>query len=69
LVLLPIGIAFPLAWLWMTSWLDQFAYRVPPTPGIFGLTGLAAIVITLLTISYQSIIAALSNSVHGLMTD
>jgi len=49
----------PLAWLGMHEWLDQFAYRYA-YPGIFGLTGLAAIVITLLTISYQSISAAMS---------
>jgi ABC-type antimicrobial peptide transport system permease subunit len=69
LVLLAIGIAVPLAWLGMHEWLDQFAYRVPLTPGIFGLTGLAAIVITLLTISYQSISAAMSNPVHSLRSE
>jgi putative ABC transport system permease protein len=53
----------------MTNWLDQFAYRVTLTPGIFSFTSSAPIVITLLTISYQSITAALSNPVHGLRTD
>lgn len=69
LVLLAIGIAIPLAWLGMHEWLDQFAYRVPLTPGIFGLTGITAIVITLLTISYQSLTAAMSNPVHSLRSE
>lgn len=69
LVLLAIGIAVPLAWLGMHEWLDQFAYRVPLTAGIFAVTGLTAIVITLLTISYQSISAALSNPVHSLRSE
>jgi ABC-type antimicrobial peptide transport system permease subunit len=69
LVLLAIGIAVPLAWLGMRQWLDQFAYRVPLTAGIFAVTGLTAIVITLLTISYQSISAAMSNPVHSLRSE
>jgi putative ABC transport system permease protein len=69
LVLLAIGIAVPLAWLGMRQWLDQFAYRVPLTAGIFAVTGLAAIVITLLTISYQSISAAMSNPVRNLRSE
>ena len=69
LVLLAIGIAVPLAWLGMRQWLDQFAYRVPLTAGIFAVTGITAIVITLLTISYQSISAAMSNPVHSLRSE
>lgn len=69
LVLLAIGIAIPLAWLGMRQWLDQFAYQVPLTAGIFVITGLTAIVITLLTISYQSISAAMSNPVHSLRSE
>ena len=69
LVLLAIGIAVPLAWLGMRQWLDQFAYRVPLTAGIFVVTGLTAISITLLTISYQSISAAMSNPVRSLRSE
>jgi putative ABC transport system permease protein len=69
LILLSIGIAFPLSWLAMINWLDQFAYRVPLTSWVFGFTGLTAIVITLLTISYQSIAAAMSNPVHSLRSE
>ena len=69
LVLLAIGIAVPLAWLGMRQWLDQFAYRVPLTAGVFVVTGLTAIVITLLTISYQSISAAMSNPVRSLRSE
>jgi putative ABC transport system permease protein len=69
LVALAIVIAFPLAWLGMNSWLDEFAYRTHITAGLFWLTGGTVILITLLTISYQSISAALANPVKNLRSE
>ncbi|HTR31995.1 MAG TPA: hypothetical protein VMH27_22140, partial [Puia sp.] len=64
-----IAIAFPMAWLGMNDWLNEFAYRTRITADLFLLTGGAVILITLLTISYQSISAALANPVKSLRSE
>jgi putative ABC transport system permease protein len=69
LVALAIVIAFPLAWLGMNYWLNEFEYHTHITPGLFWLTGVTVIVITLLTISYQSISAALANPIKSLRSE
>ena len=69
LVALALAIAFPIAWLGMNQWLNEFAYRTRITAGIFWQTGVSVIIITLLTISYQSISAALANPVKSLRAD
>ncbi|HEU4860495.1 MAG TPA: ABC transporter permease, partial [Chitinophagaceae bacterium] len=54
LVLIANGIAFPIAW-WAThKWLQEYAYHINVEWWVFGLAGAAAIVIALLTISYQA---------------
>jgi putative ABC transport system permease protein len=69
LVLIAIGIAFPIAWLGMYRWLNEFAYRVSIRADIFLITGFAALAITLLTIGYQSIRAASANPVNALRSE
>jgi len=69
LVMLAICIAFPLVYLGMHKWLDSFAYRTRINAGIFVLTGLASIVITILTIGYQSLKAAAMNPAESLRTE
>jgi ABC-type antimicrobial peptide transport system permease subunit len=69
LVALAIAIAFPLAWLGMNYWLNEFAYRTPITADLFWLTGAIVIAITVLTISYQSISAALTNPAESLRSE
>ncbi|HET6254499.1 MAG TPA: FtsX-like permease family protein [Puia sp.] len=69
LVALALAVAFPLAWLGMNSWLNEFAYRTRITADIFWLTGAAVIMITLITISYQSISAAMANPVKNLRSE
>jgi len=59
-------IAAPLAYLAMNRWLDDFAYRIALGPSVFLFAGVAAFVIALLTVSYQSIKAALTNPVEAL---
>jgi len=69
LVLIAVFVAFPLAW-WMTSqWLNSFAYRIPIGVDIFFMAGISTVLITLLTISYQAIRAAVANPVKSLRTE
>jgi putative ABC transport system permease protein len=69
LVFLSIIIASPLAWWAMNQWLMDFAYRVPISWWIFGLAGLGAILIALLTVSFQAIKAAIANPVDSLRNE
>jgi putative ABC transport system permease protein len=69
LVLTGILIAIPITWYVMNLWLADFAYRIEPGPGIFILAGGAAILIALLTVSWQSIKAALMNPVDSLRSE
>lgn len=69
LVLIALLIAFPVSWYVMSNWLQGFSYRVNIGAGIFVLAGAATILITLLTISYQAIKAALMNPVKSLKTE
>jgi putative ABC transport system permease protein len=69
LVVLGIVIAIPIAYYFMNKWLQDFAYRINIEWWIFALAGVISIVIALLTVSYQSIKAALSNPVKSLRTE
>ena len=69
LVCISVLIAFPLSWWAMSQWLDGFAYRVHISVSIFLLAGAAIIFITLLTISFQAIKAALANPVKSLRSE
>ena len=59
-------LAWPLAYLVMQRWLEDFAYHIDLSWWIFLLAGLAAFAIALLTVSYQAIKAALANPVESL---
>ncbi len=65
LVLLAIVIASPLAYFTMQKWLQDFAYRITTSWWIFALSGILAIVISILTISFQAVKAALANPVKS----
>ncbi|WP_375444090.1 ABC transporter permease [uncultured Fibrella sp.] len=69
LVLIAIVIASPLAWYAMTSWLADFAYKVDIEWWVFALAGALAVGIALLTISFQSVKAALMNPVTSLRSE
>ncbi|MBO0934642.1 ABC transporter permease [Fibrella aquatilis] len=69
LVIVGIAIASPLAWWAMNSWLQSFAYRVEIGPWVFVLAGSLGTSIALLTISYQSISAALMDPVKSLRSE
>lgn len=69
LVFIAILIASPLAWLAMEKWLGSFPYRIQISWVIFLASGLLAIVIALLTVSYQAIKAAIANPVDSLRSE
>jgi putative ABC transport system permease protein len=69
LVMVAILIASPIAWLAMHKWLQDFAYRVTISWWMFVLAGLGAILIALITVSFQSIKAALANPVKSLRSE
>jgi len=62
-------VAFPVAWWAMYNWLDTFAYRTEISWWIFLLAGAVAFVIALLTVSIQTIRAALANPVKSLRSE
>jgi len=69
LVVLAFLIAVPVANYFMTGWLQQYTYRTNISWWIFAVTGAGALTVTLLTVSYQSIKAALANPVKSLRTE
>jgi ABC-type antimicrobial peptide transport system permease subunit len=69
LVLLSICIASPIAWYAMNKWLQDFAYSIKIEWWVFVLTGLIALAIAFVTISFQSIKAALVNPVKSLRSE
>lgn len=66
LVVIATLIAFPLGWWGMTQWLKEFAYAINIQWWMFAAAGLSAIVIAIVTISFQSIKTALLNPVKSL---
>jgi ABC-type antimicrobial peptide transport system permease subunit len=62
-------LAFPLAWYAMDRWLQQFAYKIDMEWWMFALAGLLAIMIAMMTVSYQSIRTALMNPVKSLRVE
>jgi putative ABC transport system permease protein len=69
LVIVAILIASPIAWYAMHQWLQDFAYRITIEWWMFALAGLIAVVIALLTVSFQAIKAALANPVKSLRSE
>ncbi|GAB3693339.1 ABC transporter permease [Spirosoma flavus] len=69
LVILAFLIAAPIAWYFLDDWLQHYDYRTKISWTIFLLSGLGATVITLLTVSYQAIRAALVNPVKSLRSE
>jgi putative ABC transport system permease protein len=69
LVLISIIIATPLAWWAMHQWLQGFAYRQDIQWWVIASAAFGAIVIAFVTISFQSIKAALANPVNSLRSE
>jgi ABC-type antimicrobial peptide transport system permease subunit len=69
LVIISFCIAAPLAWYFMQSWLQKFTYHTSLSVWVFVAAGLAALLITLITVSFQSIKAALARPVKSLRSE
>ena len=69
LVIISCFIAIPLAWHYSNNWLQQYEYRTKISFWIFIFSGLGALIITLITVSFQAIKAALANPVESLRSE
>lgn len=69
LVLIAIIIATPIAWYAMSRWLENFASSISIGPGVFILASLTVAIIALVTVSWQSVTAALANPVKSLRSE
>ena len=69
LVIIAFIISIPVTYWAMHKWLENYAYRINISIGIFAIAGFAALLIALLTVSFQAIKAALSNPVKSLRTE
>ncbi len=69
LVFIAILIAFPVAWWAMNKWLQSFAYRIHISWWIFLVAAITAIMMALVTVSFQAIKAAIANPVKSLRTE
>ncbi len=69
LVILSFLIAAPIAWYFMHKWLLDFAYRIQISWWIFAIAGLIAVLIALLTVSFQAIKSAVTNPVKSLRSE
>jgi ABC-type antimicrobial peptide transport system permease subunit len=69
MVSIALMIALPLAGYLMGLWLEQYAYRTTIAWWVFGAAGAGALAITVLTVSYQSVKAAMINPVNSLRSE
>ena len=69
LVVISIVIAIPIAWYFMRDWLQDYAYRIEINWKVFVAAGVIAILIAIITVSFQAIKAAIANPVDSLKTE
>ncbi len=69
LIAIAFAIAAPIAWYYMNQWLQDYAYRINVSWWLFAAGGFAAIIIALVTVSFQAIKAAMANPVKNLRTE
>lgn len=69
LVLISIVVGSPIAWWMMQSWLQQFTSRITISWWMFGITGLAAVTVAMLTVGYHALKAAMANPVKNLRNE
>jgi putative ABC transport system permease protein len=69
LIFISLIISTPLAWMATTKWLENYPYRIALSWWLFASSGLLVILIALITISFQSIKAAIANPVKSLRTE
>ncbi len=69
LVIVSNAIAWPIAWYFMNSWLSSFTFHIDMGPWMYLLSGIITLIIALVTISYQSLSAAVQNPVKSLRSE
>jgi ABC-type antimicrobial peptide transport system permease subunit len=69
LIFISLAIAFPVSWWLMNNWLQSFAYRINIGFSVFAFAAISILLITLLTVSFQAIKAAIANPVKSLRTE
>ena len=69
LVAIALLIAFPIAWYVMNQWLQGFVYKVNISGWVFAGSGVAALLVAFITVSYQTIKAAMANPVRSLRSE
>ena len=69
LVVISCVIASPIAFYFLNNWLQGYYYRISIGPGVFILSAVLAILITIITISFQAIKAALMSPIKSLRTE
>jgi putative ABC transport system permease protein len=69
LIVLAILLATPVSWYMMNQWLDNYAYRITINPIIFAVAGLLAVIIAILTVSWQAVKASRANPVTCLKNE
>lgn len=69
LVVLSLAIASPLAWYFLKNWLADYEYHINLGWQVFAFSGILAVAVTLLTVSFQSIKAALANPMKSLRSE
>jgi putative ABC transport system permease protein len=69
LVVVSLVLASPVAWYFMNKWLESFAYRIHIAWWMFAVAAILAMMLALVTVSFQAVKAALSNPVQNLRTE
>jgi ABC-type antimicrobial peptide transport system permease subunit len=69
LVFISLLVALPVAYFFMNKWLQNYEYRTEISWWLFGIVVLATLLITVLTVSFQAIRAAIANPVKSLRTE
>lgn len=69
LVIISCCISVPIAWYFLSGWLENYEYRTPLSVWVFIVSAIGALTITILTVSFQAIRAALANPIRSLRTE
>ncbi len=69
LVLIACAISIPLAWYYLNGWLQEYEYRISIEWWVFALSVAGALLVTLITVSFQAVKAAVANPVKSLRTE
>jgi putative ABC transport system permease protein len=69
LVLISCVIAVPVAWYFMNEWLKDYQYKINIGAGVFVVVIALSVIITLVTVSFQAILAATANPTKSLRTE